>query len=87
MGDGGEVVTGINYLYHSLDLMAPSVSQDLDMSIEQLESTRAKTFQDLERNRSVIVLLTPNKPQDKSNLALLVDQSELCVNIIANSVI
>ena len=33
-GSNGEVVTGTNYLYHSLDMMASAIPQDLDLSLD-----------------------------------------------------
>ena len=33
-GSSGEVVTGTNYLYHSLDMMASVIPQDLDLSLD-----------------------------------------------------
>lgn len=41
---GGEVVTGTNYLYHSMDLMAPNVNQDLNLSVDRVDGTKAKLF-------------------------------------------
>jgi hypothetical protein len=31
---GGEVVSGTNYVYHSLDLMAPILNKDQDLSMD-----------------------------------------------------
>lgn len=41
---GGQLVLGTNHLYQSLDLIAPSVSQDLDLSVDRVDGSKAKLF-------------------------------------------
>jgi hypothetical protein len=89
---GGESVTGTNYLYHSLDLMAPTVKQDLDLSVDRVDGAKAKMFvlrqgahsvSESEERRSLLVLLTKRS----TNVSLLLDQQEFCVNVIGEAVL
>ncbi len=76
-------MTGTNYLYHSLDPMTSEIAQDLDLSLDQVESQRAKLFSEPESQRSALLLLTGGK---RPNVSILVDQSELCVGVISSAV-
>lgn len=73
------MVTGTNYLYHSLDLLAPEIKQHLYLSIDSLESTKVKFFQGVKR--TAMFLLT-----EKNNMACLLDQEDLQESIISAAV-
>lgn len=96
---GGELVIGTNHLYQSLDLIAPSVSQDLDLSVDRVDGTKAKLFV---LNQAVSGAHYSSDSDDASsgnrrsalvfltqkgtNLSILLDQQELSENVIGEAV-
>ena len=88
----------MNYLYHSKDLKAPNVNQDLDLSVDRVDGTKAKLFvvnqgadsaqissdsdETSASSRSILVFLTLKG----TNLSILLDQQELSENVISDAV-
>ncbi len=72
--------------------MAPTVQQDLDLSVDRVDGAKAKMFvlrqdthsvADSVERRSLLVLLT----RKNTNVSFLLDQQEFCVNVIGETVL
>ena len=87
MGQPGELITGTYHTYHSIGVLAPQISQDLDLSLDALgevQVSKTKLFRSpTEPSKTVMCFLG----KSANNLSLLIDQQELCDNVIGVSVL
>ena len=87
MSQPGELISGTYHTYHSIGVLAPQLSQDLDLSLDvlgEVHVSKTKLFRSpAEPSKTVMCFLG----KQANNLSLLIDQQELCDNVIGVSVV